>query len=222
VRHEYDHNRVFGPGAGRLAQADLATLFRFSGLSSDGKSMPLPSNWVIDWRRFHDFPRRPAKLPFNLSRRLDPLLGKDLHALPGIADPDLKRLPVRNLIRGVHASLPSGQAVAARMDLPPLEPKQLANGPDGKVAKEQGFDRETPLWYYLLKEADVMGKGRRLGPVGSRILAEVFVGLLQGDRYSYLSQAPGWKPTLPSGKAGDFTMVDLLRFVDDINPIGDA
>jgi hypothetical protein len=31
-----------------------------------------------------------------------------------------------------------------------------------------------------------------------------------------------WKPTLPAAKAGDFTMVDLLRFVDDINPLGDA
>jgi hypothetical protein len=28
--------------------------------------------------------------------------------------------------------------------------------------------------------------------------------------------------TLPSATPGDFTMVDLLRFVDDINPLGDA
>jgi hypothetical protein len=38
------------------------------------------------------------------------------------------------------------------------------------------------------------------------------VGLLDGDRQSYLSQKPGWKPTLPAATDGDFTMADLVRF----------
>jgi hypothetical protein len=42
------------------------------------------------------------------------------------------------------------------------------------------------------------------------LVAEVFIGLLEGDRLSYLRQDPEWKPTLSS--TGDFTMVDLLKF----------
>jgi hypothetical protein len=48
----------------------------------------------------------------------------------------------------------------------------------------------------------------------------VFVGLVQGDRLSYLWQkGKHWKPELPSKTPGDFTMADLLRFVGDISPI---
>ncbi len=38
-------------------------------------------------------------------------------------------------------------------------------------------------------------KGRTLGPVGGRIVAEVLVGLLQKDVNSYLYLQPTWKPT---------------------------
>lgn len=56
--------------------------------------------------------------------------------------------------------------------------------------------------------------------MGSRILAEVFVGLLRGSSNSFLNKEPDWKPDLPSQTPGTFTMADLLRFVDEINPIG--
>jgi hypothetical protein len=89
------------------------------------------------------------------------------------------------------------------------------------VAKAQGLHTATPLWYYILKEAKVRNNGERLGPVGSIIISEVFVGLVQGDHNSFIWQEKNWKPTLPSAKAGDFTFADLLRFVNDINPLGD-
>ena len=57
-----------------------------------------------------------------------------------------------------------------------------------------------------------MANGLTLGPVGGRIVGEVFIGLLQLDRGSFLS-VPGWRPTLPteSGQVtGDFRMVDFL------------
>ena len=63
--------------------------------------------------------------------------------------------------------------------------------------------------------------GLRLGPVGSTIISEVFVGLVNGDRNSFLWQVKNWKPTLASQSTGNFTMTDMLRFVNDINPIGD-
>jgi hypothetical protein len=40
-------------------------------------------------------------------------------------------------------------------------------------------------------------------------VAEVIIGLLWGDRQSYLRQEPDWTPTYGTG--GAFAMVDLLR-----------
>ena len=116
--------------------------------------------------------------------------------------------------------LPSGQDVAAAMRIKnPLTPDEIATGPDGEVAKKHGLHKQTPLWYYILKEAEVRKGGERLGPVGARIVAEVFVGLVHGDTSSYLWQAKNWKPTLPAKKPGTFLMTDLLQLVGEISPI---
>ena len=67
----------------------------------------------------------------------------------------------------------------------------------------------TPLWFYILREAAITASGEHLGPVGGRIVAEVLVGLIQGDGQSYLSQDPDWTPTYGTGN--QFAMTDLLR-----------
>ena len=85
------------------------------------------------------------------------------------------------------------------MDLQELEPFGL------------GLDGSTPLWFYVLKEAEVMEDGLHLGPVGGTIVAEVIIGLLQLDRASFLSVQPNWQPTLPN-RGGEFRMVDFLTF----------
>ena len=41
-----------------------------------------------------------------------------------------------------------------------------------------GLERSTPLWHYVLREAELAADGLTLGPVGGRIVAEVFIGLL--------------------------------------------
>ncbi|MET0220013.1 MAG: heme peroxidase, partial [Tardiphaga sp.] len=232
VREEYSHNRIFT--AGGLAPATLKRLFQFTGLSGGivGDAAPnpptaptpvsvLPSNWIIDWRRFHEvLPSNPPGVPLNASRKLDPFVIPELHTLPGGGG----SLPFRNLKRGVLLGLPSGQDVAKAMKIKnPLTPAEISKGTDGAVAKKHGMHEHTPLWYYILKEAEQRGEGKKMGPVGATLLAEVFVGLVHGDHQSYLwIKGKEWKPTLPSKVAGDFTMADLLRFVDDINPIGDA
>ena len=65
------------------------------------------------------------------------------------------------------------------------------------------------------------GGSQRLNGVGSRIVAEVFIGLLQADAESYLNQRPDWVPTLPSANPGSFTMPDLLRLVGDLDPVNE-
>jgi len=225
VRQRYPHNRVFS------TPQDFGLFFTFSGLSGDivgdlaagGGGFPtLPSNWIIDWRRFHDLGASGgAAVNLTPSRKLDPYLIPALHSLPGNGGD----LAFRNLKRGVMLGLPSGQDVAKHMKITPLTPAEIASdsdgSTDGQVAKQQGLDKATPLWYYILKEAKLHHSGERLGPVGSIIVAEVFVGLVHGDQNSFLWKVKNWKPTLPAQTPGDFTFADLLRFVDDINPLGD-
>ena len=81
------------------------------------------------------------------------------------------------------------------------------------------MEKSTPLWFYILKEAEVMEKGLRLGPVGSRIVGEVFIGLLKADESSYLATRPRWKPVLPAAKRGDFRITDLLTFAGVVPPL---
>jgi hypothetical protein len=93
------------------------------------------------------------------------------------------------------------------MGVDPLTPAQLRE----LAFLGVGFERSTPLWYYVLREAELLADGLRLGPVGGRIVAEVFVGVLQSDPGSYVSARPRWQPELPTSN-GSFRMVDFLAF----------
>jgi hypothetical protein len=44
----------------------------------------------------------------------------------------------------------------------------------------------------------------QLGPVGGRIVAEVFLGLMFGDNHSQLVQEPTWKPEKSAYQLKDF------------------
>jgi hypothetical protein len=75
---------------------------------------------------------------------------------------------------------------------------------------EHGWTDETPLWFYILKEADALHNGDQLGPVGGRIVGEVLVGIIGADPESFRSLDPSWTPTLPSRRGGGFGLADIL------------
>jgi hypothetical protein len=161
----------------------------------------VPADEAVDFRNFFDFGAAPTK-----GKAIDTLLSPpllDLPMFPGTPE-NPRSLATRNLLRHLTFGLPSGQAVARRMNETVLTQAELS-----KVAS-LGFDRETPLWYYILAEGEVKAGGKTLGPVGGRIVAEVLIGLLEGDRMSFLRQNPGWEPDLGT-KKGKFTIVDLLK-----------
>ncbi len=244
VRQNYNHNRAFSD-----IGFNLLFLFSGKSGAIRGTDSPplqgvppiatLPADWPIDWHRFFDLgepkqlgldiTKADNKFGFNFSRTIDPYLAEELHALPAGPGQTGPSLAFLNLKRGVMMGLPSGQDVARHMHrpsqgmtYPALTPEEIidpSNGPDGPVVETLRLQHHTPLWYYILKEAQLKGnKGARLGPVGSRILAEVFVGLLQGDDESFLVAEPGWRPTL-GPRPGHFDMADLLRFVGDLDPL---
>ena len=66
------------------------------------------------------------------------------------------------------------------------------------------YQGEAPLWLYILAESQIVHDGAKLGPVGSRIVAEVIGGLLAADKTSYIRS--GWVPD-----GGTFRVQDLLR-----------
>ena len=77
---------------------------------------------------------------------------------------------------------------------------------------------KTPLWYYVLREAAILGGGSQLGPVGGRIVAQTFVRILKRDASSDLNVPGGFSPILPSTAPGDFTVADLIRFAGVTQP----
>ncbi|UVT20692.1 MAG: peroxidase [Nitrospira sp.] len=170
----------------------------------------------VDWQTFFDFKdgnvRNNKEIDSKLSSPLMHLLGSRGPA-PGMPDDGIQSLASRNLMRHVNFGIPSGQAIARVMNVRVLTQAQLAE------LAPYGMEKSTPLWYYILKEAEVFESGKRLGPVGSRIVGEVFIGLLQADKDSYLSVNRNWKPTLPSATRGDFEITDLLKFAGVVPPL---
>jgi hypothetical protein len=196
----------------------------------------LPENWIIEWENFFDTQGRAS---LSKARKIDTQLVEPLQHLQtmkgeeeGEGDPKrlAAKLAVRNLLRGYQMRMPTGQAVARALrkklkgvrDIPVLTPEQLEKNAE-KVNDEQAqvlkrelpgdtkFSKRTPLWYYILAEAAILRKGRRLGPVGSTIVAEVLVGLVRRSPDSILDPDLDWQPNLPSADQGR-NLADLLRF----------
>jgi len=158
---------------------------------------PVPPGRRLDVSQIFDVPGRP---PAQRAKKLDGTLAGSLIGLPaqvtGAVDTAAYRsLAVRDLLRGETTGLPGGEELATLLGVP---------------AVETTWVHGTPLWYYILKEAEQFEDGNRLGPVGGRIVAEVLIGLLRADGASYLSLEPDFEPTLPA--AGTvFGVTDLLQ-----------
>ena len=171
----------------------------------------------VDWQTFFDFGdgnvRHNKLIDINISSNLFDLPGSNVPA-PGLPDDGVVSLASRNLIRHLNFGLPSGQSVAQAMGLATLSELEL------NELAPFGMSQSTPLWVYILKEAELMEDGIRLGPVGARIVGEVFIGLLLADEDAYLATSPNWRPTLPSASGeGQFTIVDLLNMADVVPPL---
>ena len=208
VRQRYPHNKVFN------TPQDFEPVLHVLGPLGRHRRRPrrpaaaafptLPSNWIIDWRRFYELGASGgAAVTMTPSRKLDPYLVASLHNLPGGGG----NLAFRNLKRGVNLGLPSGQDVAKHMKVKnPLTPDEIAsdsNGStDGAVAKQQGLHTATPLWYYILKEAKVRqmasGSDRSARPSSRKCSS----ASCTATTIPSCGRVKNWKPTLPSATPG--------------------
>ena len=174
----------------------LAQVLGVPALLGPGAPPQIDGPNIIEWHNFADIPGHPGH---QFARKIDPLLSADLGNLPvnlpGSSIPIgalLRHLARRNLLRGFVLSIPTGQAVASAMMMNHLTPAQLKQDVSKATvqALEGGhFDEQTPLWYYILREAALEAGGDHLGGLGSRIVAETLYALVSRDRSSYLNNA---------------------------------
>ena len=220
IRAAYNWNKIFDGGSGTL---DL--LFRFSATSGnlDG-GRRLASNWIADFRRLYLFSE--AHKPnlvvpagkFNRAMRIDTTLVNPLRTLPGFRANEAN-LAFRNLARADVVTLATGQQMVRFLKnkgvrLTKLTNTQIRDGRNGAKldgltpAQRTAVLRDTPLWFYILREAE-FNSGRLKG-VGARIVSETFHRAMQGSQSSIVRD-PAWRPTLgPNNRT--FRMVDLLLF----------
>jgi len=149
---------------------------------------PVPRERMVDWTLFFDAPGSPGA---QRAKKIDGRLVRSLIQLPVAITgectiEDYHSLAVRDLQRGQGVGLPSGESVARRVGAKPLTPDEVGLG-------SVGWNGETPLWYYILREADVRTGGDQLGPVGGRIVTEVLVGLIDRDPVSVRSADRSWQ-----------------------------
>ena len=210
IRHAFDVNEEVG-------EVPL-----FPTGAGDGRNLrggrPVPSDLVVDWSRLLDT----GDGDYQPARKTEPLLAPTLFDLPISGD---SSLAVRNLRRAKALGIPSGQDVAARMGYDPIRNEDF--GEDSPIMKTlrahgRGADPDSPLWYYVLAEAEYQQDGERLGAVGSRIVAETLIGLIEADETAYPNAAPDdWEPSLPQPTPTEgFTLADVTAFAAEAGPDG--
>ena len=214
---KYEWNKTY---SGTQNSMTLEQLFSWSKAT-------LQDDAVVDWRRFYDFSQllQGQCLPkMNRTHFLDTSLAPAIWQLPPLPVSHARAgqprsLAALHLSRGRSYRLATGQEVVQAMQakgiqVHALTSDHLATEPHKKLMHQYHFDKYTPLWYYILKEAEIQGQGKHLGPVGSRIVVETFHGLIEGSRYSIM-KTRGWKPM----QGDKFIMVDLLQFANVVNPL---
>jgi Animal haem peroxidase len=236
IRSLYSWNKNF-------PAATIDDLFQFGGLAGDlGGGNRLPNVWIADFRRLFSFAVSGINRPdlvvpankFNRAMRIDTKLVNPLRVLPVVSDPAPRNnLAFRNLTRANMVKLATGQQMVTFLKnkgvtLTKLTNAQVRDGSGGAdlsgltQSQRAKVIQDTPLWFYLLREAEL--NGGKLDRVGARIVAETFHRAMQGSKFSIVRDK-AFRPTLGPNNT-TFRMVDLLLFAFEgkaalLNPVGD-
>ncbi|MEY2499473.1 MAG: hypothetical protein QOD12_3029 [Verrucomicrobiota bacterium] len=200
------------------------------------KAAPVADDYLMEWGTFLD--GLPTSGPQASSAFIDTSISRAMHGLSPatirlanvMEPPDPSNLPVRTLVRGARAGLPSGQEAAeALLEQGLIRPQDRLTKEElthdtcdhsGSVLRKAGLEQNTPLFYYLLKEAELRAKGLVLGPVGSHIVSEAIQGSLEADPDGYLAMTgkqwklPSWQ--FPSGARRPInSLIGIIRLIGD-------
>ena len=238
IQPDYEFNQFHSSDSPHTRErANLQDLLEFSGARNIDQ-VPITDDWVIDWARFFDINDSTP----NPSRQLRPVFtrvlsragfGADDGREGGLIYKDL----VRHLTHGVRnvATLigEDGYDLGTRFDdeiyrnsgvRSEAIRQRLKEGTD-RTSSDRPFSpdelrilsEDPPLLYFLLFEAERCHDGKRLGPLGSTIIAEIIFGAMVGTEDEI--------GTLPSGLEGNVfpdgrpkMMGDVVRFVEGPSP----
>jgi hypothetical protein len=194
----------------------------------------VPATHVVDWTFFFLRPGHKPSPFLNVSSPID----VNVPVKVPVRSPGGEALAIKDLQAGNRSSLPDAQllvnhvlrnhpevAAAARLrQLTPAELNPIVAIGEGATYREApmlellgedyGFERKTPLWYYILAEAQATQGGYRLGPLGSLIVAEALRGLVYLSSPSVLRkpfESRYIEPTKDVHGRRCFRMTDLLE-----------
>jgi hypothetical protein len=192
----------FADGAYRYGHSQIRHRYQLNRQTASVPLFPdllgfrvIPPESKVDWALFFDVP---GAAQAQRCKKMDGKLVRALIDLPVAVTgeceiEDYHSLAVRDLQRGQGVGLPSGEAVARHLGVDALTAEQVG-------IASTGWEGETPLWYYALREADICTGGNRLGPVGGRIVTEVLVGLIHADATSFCRRDQPWQPRKTMGE----------------------
>lgn len=237
VRERYPHWRRGGDGASLSDLVNFTHHSRATRLVRIEQATRLPGNWTAGWSHLlesdHDYRvSRAAAIDENLAHSMFALpdtIG-DCAARP--PDPPATAHGVFNLaehtlIRGARLRIPAAQEICqwaherlqdADAALLPrrLSPLRLTQTRSPELCDFLCSDtatplREaTPLWFYLLREADAFASGQHFGPLASRITMETIYRAIKADPEGILNT--DFTPDL-ANDTGTFGLKDLHHVV---------
>lgn len=200
----------------------------------------LPSNWLAGWEQLvkltHSSPYVVTaslldegmagsmfELPSSLTSKV---LSPNAHAnAPNAPEPETFNLAMQTLLRGNRMFMPSAQTLhqtvcerlnaAGAVQLPKyLDFPKFRNTRSSDLSKflegKHTLWKAGPIWFYMLREAEVEAAGQRFGPLASRINMETIYRAIAQDF------PPLNKPTFQLNFAnteGRFCLATLVEFV---------
>ena len=137
-----------------------------------------------------------------------------------------RSLAFRNIRRGQLRGLPAAHDVAREMVAremgltadqvvpPDVIWQQVKQRLERSGSNYNPSGKPVPMWLYILFEAQAkeLGQTERLGPMATAIISAVFLGLLERDPKSILSEH-NWQPTL-GPRVGQFGIADLIGMAE--------
>lgn len=218
VRAQYRWNKT-------IAFSTLEQFLQNTARNGGNEFQQLHPDWVVDWRNFLDFSGIAgieARKDINFARKIDTALTDLLAGLPEgeRAHGEPPNLATRDLLRGRSVKLPTGQEAARQChrdfgvyvgQLVAGDFANINNENLKSVLRQHGFDQQTPLWLYILAEAELEQVGERLGRLGGRVVMEVLHAVLEASDLSILG-SQDWRPVLPSHRSDRFDLPDLVAF----------
>jgi hypothetical protein len=250
VRDDYVLHDIVRDSGGNILTGQPRPIFAAAGqaetLGLVGDN-PLRPGDVIDWSHFFDFGGATAQA----TRPLDTLISDKLFSLPvaalppgpapdGKDTPSERNLPRRNLLRASEPNsvLTGSVGLATGEEAERYAQRRIPGLDDATAAvksllaerlKNAGFKPDalsglTPLWLFVLGEAESTQQSRRLGELGSHIVDEFLLGSLSCDMGSVLYAAPadlqGWGPTAAIAQNRRYSMPELIAYLQANATVG--